>query len=141
MFAKSQAQSCIITLSLVSLLLMLLSACNSPTPPQPTVKPVAGGIWIDDLYGDPDSLIPNGTLKDASAMIDQALYTPLFYGDANGKLHPGLATELPTLKNGGISSDLKTWTFHLRPHLQWSDGAPLDARDVDFTWQIGRAHV
>lgn len=136
MFAKVQAQSCIITIVLILLLLMLLSACNSSVQPTPVVKPVAGGIWIDDLYGDPDSLIPNGTLKNASAMIDQALYTPLFYGDANGNLHPGLATELPTLKNGGISSDLKTWTFHLRPHLQWSDGAPLDANDVNFTWKL-----
>jgi peptide/nickel transport system substrate-binding protein len=135
MFAKYHAQSCSITLLLVSLLALLMSACNAPQPP-PTVKPAVGGIWIDDLYGDPDSLIPNGTLKNASAMVDQALYTPLFYGDANGTLHPGLATELPTVKNGGISSDLKTWTFHLRPHLQWSDGAVLDANDVDYTWRL-----
>jgi len=135
MFVKSQTHAYKKTLWLVSFLLILLSACNAPAP-IPTAKPVAGGIWIDDVYGDPDSLIPNGTLQDASAMIDQALYTPLFYGDASGKLHPGLATALPTLQNGGMSSDLKTWTFHLRPHLQWSDGAPLDARDVDFTWRL-----
>jgi peptide/nickel transport system substrate-binding protein len=42
------------------------------------------------------------------------------------------------VKNGGISADAKTWTFHLRPHLVWSDGAPYDARDVDFTWKLWR---
>ena len=44
---------------------------------------------------------------------------------------PGLATAVPTIANGGISQDLKTWTFHLKPGLKWSDGMPLDARDVD----------
>ena len=68
-------------------------------------------------------------------MIDQALYLPLFYGDAQGVIHPGAATEVPTMQNGGISADATTWTFHLRPHLVWSDGQPYDARDVDFTWQ------
>ncbi len=136
MSAKSHTQSCITIILLVSLFSMLITACNAPVQPKPAAKPVVGGIWIDDLYGDPDSLIPDGTLKNASAMVDQALYTPLFYGDANGKLHPGLATGLPTIGNGGISTDLKTWTFHLRPNLQWSDGAPLDAHDVDFTWRL-----
>jgi peptide/nickel transport system substrate-binding protein len=40
------------------------------------------------------------------------------------------------LQNGGISPDAKTWTFHLRPHLLWSDGHPYDAGDVDFTWKL-----
>jgi peptide/nickel transport system substrate-binding protein len=51
-------------------------------------------------------------------------------------IQPGAATELPTVQNGGISPDGKTWTFHMRPHLVWSDGAPYDARDVDFTWRL-----
>ncbi len=51
-------------------------------------------------------------------------------------VHPGSATEVPTLQNGGISPDAKTWTIHLRPHLLWSDGQPYDARDVDYTWKL-----
>jgi peptide/nickel transport system substrate-binding protein len=69
-------------------------------------------------------------------MVDQALYLPLFYGDVQGVVHPGAATEVPSLQNGGISADGKTWIFHLRPHLVWSDGQPYDARDVDFTWRL-----
>ena len=69
-------------------------------------------------------------------MVDQALYLPLFYGDAQGVIHPGAASEVPSLQNGGISADAKTWTFHLRPHLVWSDRQPYDARDVDFTWKL-----
>src|SRR5580704_578791 len=32
------------------------------------------------------------------------------------------------------SPDGKTWTFHLRKNLRWSDGEPLTADDVLFTW-------
>jgi hypothetical protein len=38
---------------------------------------------------DPASLIPNGDLSGtASAQMDQALYLPLFYGDAQAVIHP-----------------------------------------------------
>jgi ABC-type transport system substrate-binding protein/serine/threonine protein kinase len=101
-----------------------------------TLAPVRGGTWTDDLALDPDSLIPNGGSLAFSAQVDQALYLPLFYGDAQGLVHPGAASEMPTLQNGGISADATTWTFHLRPGLVWSDGAPYDARDFDFTWRL-----
>jgi ABC-type transport system substrate-binding protein/tRNA A-37 threonylcarbamoyl transferase component Bud32 len=98
--------------------------------------PVRGGTWKDDLFIDPDSLIPNASSETFSSMVDQALYLPLFYGDAQGVIHAGAASEIPTVKNGGISADAKTWTFHLRPGLVWSDGQPYDARDVDYTWKL-----
>jgi peptide/nickel transport system substrate-binding protein len=100
-----------------------------------TLTPVHGGTWTDDLVHYPDSLIPNGGGNEGSAMIDQALYLPLFSSDTQGMLHPGAATEVPSVQNGGISADATTWTFHLKPHLMWSDGQPYDARDVDFTWK------
>ncbi len=100
--------------------------------------PVRGGTWTDDFIQNPDSFIPNGGPAGADGLIDQALYLPLFYGDAQGMVHPGAAREIPTLQNGGISADGKTWTFHLRPHLVWSDGAPYDARDVDYSWRLWR---
>ena len=33
-----------------------------------------------------------------------------------------------------IPPDGKTWTFKLRKNLRWSDGEPLTADDVVFTW-------
>jgi peptide/nickel transport system substrate-binding protein len=99
--------------------------------------PVRGGTWFTAPFGaDPASLIPNGGQPASGGIMDQALYLPLFYGDAQGLVHPGAASEIPTLQNGGISADATTWTVHLRPHLVWSDGAPYDARDVDYTWRL-----
>jgi len=48
---------------------------------------------------------------------------------------PELLTVVPTQANGGISSDGKTFTFHLRRGVKWSDGAPFDADDVVFSEQ------
>jgi ABC-type oligopeptide transport system substrate-binding subunit len=43
------------------------------------------------------------------------------------------------LPNGALSydssSDGKTWTFHMDPALKWSDGNPVTADDVVFTFQ------
>src|SRR5438046_746587 len=86
-----------IKLVFLSVLLCGLYACSVPglpiINPQPpnNIHPVKGGTWIDELYSDPDSLIPNGAVKRAAAIIEQAIYAPLFYGDANGTIHPGLA--------------------------------------------------
>jgi peptide/nickel transport system substrate-binding protein len=33
------------------------------------------------------------------------------------------------------SADGKTWTYHIRKNVKWSDGQPLTARDVAFTFQ------
>ena len=47
---------------------------------------------------------------------------------------PGIATEVPSRANGGISSDGLTWTFDIREGMTWSDGRPLTAADVAFTY-------
>jgi ABC-type transport system substrate-binding protein/serine/threonine protein kinase len=101
-----------------------------------TTAVVRGGTWTQDIFQEPDSLLPNGSGTPFAPMIDNALYLPLFYGDEQGVIHSGAASEVPTLENGGISADATTWTFHLRPHLVWSDGQPYDARDVDYTWKL-----
>jgi peptide/nickel transport system substrate-binding protein len=54
--------------------------------------------------------------------------------DANGyPTVPELITEIPSQKNGGVSADGKTITWHLRHNVKWSDGAPFTADDVVFT--------
>ncbi len=101
-----------------------------------TASPVRGGTWTEDMVGDIDSLIPGGGVSIFSPLVDQALYMPLFYGDAQGMIHPGAASEIPTLKNGGVNPKSTTWTFHLQSGLVWSDGQPYDARDIDYSWKL-----
>ena len=47
---------------------------------------------------------------------------------------PGIAAAVPTTDNGGISADGLTWTFEIRTGMRWSDGEPLTAHDVAFTY-------
>ncbi len=95
-----------------------------------------GGTWIDDIPNEPGSLIPNADSQTFDVVVEQSLYAPAFVGDYNGKITPGIVSEIPTLANKEISPDLKTWTFKLRPGLKWSDGQPLNADDFNFTWKL-----
>ncbi|MEE8376425.1 MAG: ABC transporter substrate-binding protein, partial [Acidimicrobiia bacterium] len=56
----------------------------------------------------------------------------------DGTLVPALAAEIPTQANGGISDDLTQITWTLQSGVLWSDGSPLTADDVVFTWEYCR---
>ncbi len=60
---------------------------------------------------------------------------PLAEYDTTGNVVAALATELPTVENGGISEDLTTITWTLQSGVLWSDGTPLTADDVVFSWE------
>jgi peptide/nickel transport system substrate-binding protein len=47
---------------------------------------------------------------------------------------PWLAEEIPTVENGGVSEDLMSITWKLRDGILWSDGTPLTAEDVVFSF-------
>ncbi len=77
------------------------------------------------------------TLDPASAydffsgeVINQVFDTLLVYDWKTTELKPGLATEVPTVANQGISADGLTYTFHLRPGLTFHDGSPLTSAVV-----------
>lgn len=84
---------------------------------------------------EPDALNPFFSHNAAADEIETLLFAYVFRYDAHGNLIPEVAREIPTYANGGISRDNKTITLHVRPGLTWSDGAPLDARDLRFTWR------
>ncbi len=49
-------------------------------------------------------------------------------------LEPALATEVPTVENGGISEDGLTYRFTIREGATFHDGSDLAAEDVKFSW-------
>ena len=57
------------------------------------------------------------------------LYDALVGVDAKGNLTPKLAT------SWDVSPDAKVVTYHLRPDAHFSDGTPVTAKDVVFTFQ------
>jgi peptide/nickel transport system substrate-binding protein len=117
---------------------LVLSGCGGATTGNTTTsnQPKFGGTVTDALFEEPDNMMVGQSNETYSALLQAAIWAPLFYTDSSGAVQPGLVTEVPTVANGGISSDFKTYTFHLRQGLKWSDGTPLTANDVVFTMNL-----
>jgi peptide/nickel transport system substrate-binding protein len=60
--------------------------------------------------------------------------------DADNHLICLLCTEVPTLENGlaRMEGAGMAVTIKLRPDLRWGDNEPVTARDLAFTWRVGR---
>lgn len=75
----------------------------------------------------------SGGTKDIEA--SSLVLDPLIKFNQNGEMTPALAESVPTVANGGFSADFKTITYKLKKGLKWSDGSPMTASDVVFTYE------
>lgn len=143
-------------LGLLVVLSLFLAACPAATPAGDTGA-TSGDTAASDTAaaGDTASLIGDRDPKTLNILYWQAvsilnpylssgtkdfvagslILDPLAEFTPEGVLIPALATEIPTLENGGISEDLTTITWKLQEGIVWSDNTPLTADDVVFTWQ------
>ena len=121
---------------LALLLIASLCACTKVAAPNASgANPwtIPGVLRLGEKE-DPDSLNLMFGHTLATDQVDALLFSFITRFDDNGNLIPDLATEVPTLQNGGISRDGKTIVVHLRHGVKWSDGAPLTAADWLFTY-------
>jgi peptide/nickel transport system substrate-binding protein len=84
---------------------------------------------------DIDSIDPLLSGQSASSDVAAMVFSALVRFDDRGNTIPDVALALPTRENGGISADGKTIVYHLRRGVTFSDGYPLTAEDVAFTWR------
>ncbi len=68
-------------------------------------------------------------------MIAFLMFEPLLHANPTGDPVPMLATQVPTVSNGGISKDGLTITYHLRRNAKWTDGVPVTGKNVKWSWQ------
>jgi len=95
---------------------------------------VPGVLRLGDV-ADPDSLNPLLSTMDLSYDLSSLAFSYLIVADARGRLVGDLVTSVPSVANGGISRDGRTYEYHLRHGVLWHDGARLTAHDVVFTWR------
>ena len=113
------------------------TAAPEPAPEPEEVSSGAGeGGTVTLLYWQAASTLNpylSGGWKDRDA--GSVILEPLAEFDDQGVLVPALATEIPTVANGGVAEDLKSITWQLLEGVLWSDGTPLTSDDVVFSWE------
>lgn len=102
--------------------LALILLCTALSAPAETV------LHRGNLL-EPESLDPHKATGLPAAMIFYDLYEGLLARGRDGLPRPGLADHWE------VGAEGLTMTFYLRQGLRWSDGSPITARDVVFTFR------
>jgi peptide/nickel transport system substrate-binding protein len=124
-------------LSAFCALLLVLSGCSRVTTTASGSRhpwTVPHVLRFADI-AEPDHLNPYLSQMDISYALTSLMYSYLIVSDDRGRLIGDLATEVPSLANGGISPDGRTYVYHLRHGVKWHDGQPFTARDVVASWE------
>ena len=103
---------------------LLATACQ----PQPTASPPE--VLRIAIARDVVSLDPTQVHQPSvDESLIRNLYNGLYKFDDSLKESPDLAKAMPA-----VSSDRKTWTFHIRPDAKFGNGDRVTADDVIFSW-------
>ncbi|HET7385762.1 MAG TPA: ABC transporter substrate-binding protein, partial [Nocardioidaceae bacterium] len=128
----------------VCTLAMTAAACSgggggSTTPSgnntQATGQPVRGGTLNMLGAGDVDFMDPNISYYSIGylglRMWSRQLFTYPADPNRTTTAVPDIATEIPTVSNGGVSKDGKTYTIHIRDGVKWNTNParPVTAQD------------
>jgi peptide/nickel transport system substrate-binding protein len=134
-----------VLLSVVVLTSILLSACGPKVDSTAKANGIPDGSYIPfptngkSVIGawsqEPDSIVPYCSQMSYAVWLTQLTLVGLAEWNDKNELVPELATEVPSLANGGVSADGLTITWHLKSGLKWSDGEKLTSADVKYTWQ------
>ncbi len=88
-----------------------------------------GGVYLSATFSDPKTFNPVMAEESSSTAITALIFAGLTdFNPKTQQAEPALA------KSWEVAADQKTWTFHLRRGIKWSDGTPLTADDVLFTF-------
>ena len=106
---------------------------------QPTAAPAPGANMAADqhlrvnLSGEPATIDPNLASWTNERAVIEMVFEEMFKFDLKTlELLPGVASEIPSTANGGISTDGLTYKFKLGDS-KWSDGKPVVAGDFEYS--------
>lgn len=129
-------KSVMLVFSITLVLSLLLSACGGGAVPTGGESDNSIVIVIAE---DPPSFNPAIADSGYDYLVMELVMLGLADMDPEGNIFPELAAELPTVENGGVVIDEEAWTmaatWKLRQDVKWSDGEPLTADDVIFTYE------
>ncbi len=129
-----------------------LAACSTTstptttsTPPASSAKPVYGGVLHIVAASGPEHLdtVPSYYTADyqlTHAYTRQLLSYPSLPYTSTSSANwvkdttptADVATEVPTVANGGITNGGRTYTFHIKPGVDWNTSPPRQVTSQDF---------
>lgn len=114
------------------LVLSLVFLTGVPSSAQAVKNP---DTFVLATIGDPETLDYAWAYDTASFEVIFNVYdTLIFYdGSRTDRFVPGLATQVPSVANGLISKDGRTYTFPIRQGVKFHDGTPLTPDDVAYS--------
>ncbi len=91
--------------------------------------PVAGGTFREGIVGTFRNANPMYAQSEVDASASRLLFSGLFAHNTEGELVPDLAEKYELDETETI------YTVYLKDNIKWHDGAPLTAKDVEFTYK------
>ena len=109
------------------------ASCTQKKDEKPAVlnegEPKYGGSLVEGATSDPKSFNPVVAKETSTTAVTGYIFEGLTQMNPfTTEIEPNLA------KSWEFSKDGKVWTFYLRDDVKWSDGKPLTADDVVFTY-------
>jgi peptide/nickel transport system substrate-binding protein len=146
--AMINAPQRVVTLAAAVLAAAGLAACSSTSTSSTSTsagKPVSGGTLhivaasgpahIDTVpaYYTVDYQIEHATTRQLLAYPTDVYASTSSAGwIADSTPAPDVATDVPTVANGGITNGGKTYTFHIKPGVDWNTSTPRQVTSQDF---------
>jgi len=137
MFTSKHTLLFLTVIVMCSLLLVGCQAANPGGPASPPPSASEKNITIV-IAEDPPSFNPMVADTGYDALVMELVMLGLTDVDPQGNVFPELASELPSIDNGGVKIDEEAGTmsvtWKMRDDVQWQDKKPVTADDVIFTW-------
>lgn len=109
-----------ISLVLITIFALVLSACGGIAASQPSILRVG---WA----GSPDTLNPGTAVLSEAYTIFALVYDTIYEYQLDGTY------KLDVAESAEVSDDGLTWTFKIRDGINFHDGQPMTANDVAFS--------
>jgi oligopeptide transport system substrate-binding protein len=126
---RLSVQSSLRTVTLAVLASLVLGACGDSSSPGAVNLAPTQEVAIPIAH-DLGNLDPALAVGEAEIAVDGNVFNGVVRANnAGGSVQPDLALDLPD-----VSTDGMTYTFHLRTGVHFSNGDPLTAADLVYSW-------